>query len=170
LNRKALTMQQPPSEGQSGTVEELRSDAKHIGSSAANFLHSEADARKGVVADQARSTSSAIQRVASELEEGAPTWLKSIFQQGGDQIQRLADTLEQKDTKQIADEVQSFARERPGMFLGACAVAGFAAARIFKAGADGPSANGSSLSAKAPSFPEEGAPTQLQSSAQGDLV
>ena len=166
-------MQQPPPEGRSDTVDELRSDAKHIGSSAANFLHSEADSRKGAVAEQARTASSAMQRAAGELDEGAPAWLKSTFQQGADQIQRLADTLEQKDTRQIVEEVQTFARDRPAMFLAACAAAGFVAARIFKAGADGSSAERSrqSLSHEpSSSFPQESTPNTVQASVQGENV
>ena len=160
-------MQQPVTDGITGTVDELRSDAKHIGSSAANFLHSEADARKGAVAEQARTASSAMQRAASEIEDGAPAWLKSTFQQGAEQIQRLADALEQKDTRQIVQEVQSFARERPGMFLGACAAAGFAAARIFKAGAEGSSIASRQSPSNAPTFPEESTPDPLGSTAVG---
>ena len=120
----------------SGTGSELKQDAKQIGSKAADRVHSELDARKGTAATQAKSVSSAIQRAAGELDEGAPAWLKSTFQQAADQIQRFAEALEQKDSRQLVGEVQSFARERPGAFLAACAAAGFAAARIFKAGGE----------------------------------
>lgn len=131
-------MQQPPSqtssEGLSEVAGELRSDAQQLGSTAANRIHSEVDSRKSDAAEQAKSVSTAIQRAAGELDDGAPAWLKSAFKQGADQIQRFAETLEQKDSRQILNEVQSFARERPGTFLAACAAAGFAASRILKAG------------------------------------
>jgi hypothetical protein len=127
---------QSPSQGTGGAGGELRSDAQQVKNSAANRVHSELDARKGSAANQAKSVSSAIQRAAGELDDGAPTWLKSTFQQGAEQIQRFADALEQKDSRQLVGEVQTFARERPGTFLAACAAAGFAAARIFKAGAN----------------------------------
>jgi hypothetical protein len=129
-------MQQPSTEGTGGAAGELRSDAQLLTSKAANRIHSEVDARKGSAAEQAKSVSNAIQTAAGQLDQSAPTWLKSAFQQGADQIQRLADTIEQKDSRQILDEVQRFARERPALFLGACAAAGFAAARIFKAGGE----------------------------------
>ena len=125
-------MQQPPT-GTGGAADELRSDAQQLTSKAADRIHSEVDARKGNAAEQARSVSSAIQTASGQLDESAPTWLKSAFQQGADQIQRFAETIEQKDSRQILNEVQNFARERPALFLGACAAAGFAAARIFKA-------------------------------------
>lgn len=132
-------MQQPTQQQNSGSGaagSELRSDARQLGSKAADRLHSEVDSRKGEAANQAKSVSNAIQSAAGQLDEGAPSWLKSTFQQGADQIQRFADTIEQKDSREILSDVQGFARERPALFLGACAAAGFAAARIFKAGAE----------------------------------
>ena len=100
---------QPPSENTGGTRNELRSDAKQLGTSATNRLH-------------------------SELDNQAPAWLKSSLEQGARQIQRFAETIEQKDSRQLTDDVRDFARNSPGTFLAGCAAAGFAAARIFKAG------------------------------------
>ena len=128
-------MQQPSTPG-GGATGELRSDAKELGSKAANRLFSEADNRKGAAVSQAQSVSSAIGKTADNLDDNAPDWLKSAFRQGADKIQQFADTIEQKDSREILDEVQSFARERPALFLGACAAAGFAAARVFKAGGE----------------------------------
>ena len=128
-------MQEPSAQGGQSNSD-LRSDAKHLGDSAVNRIHKEVDARKGNAAEQAKSVSTAVQTAAGQLDESAPTWLKSAFQQGADQIQRFAETIEQKDSRQILNEVQNFARERPALFLGACAASGFAAARIFKAGGE----------------------------------
>lgn len=128
-------MQQPSNPG-GGATGELRTDAKELGSKAANRLHSEVDNRKGEAVSQAQSVSSAIGKTADNLDDSAPDWLKTAFRQGADKIQQFADTIEQKDSRQILNEVQSFARERPALFLGACAAAGFAAARIFKAGGE----------------------------------
>jgi ElaB/YqjD/DUF883 family membrane-anchored ribosome-binding protein len=127
-------MQQPSEGGATGS--ELASDAKQLGNSAANRIHSEVDSRKSDAADQVRSVSTAIQNAAGGLDANAPSWLKSAFQQGAQQVQRFADALDHKDSRQLINEVQDFARERPAMFLGACAAAGFAAARIFKAGGE----------------------------------
>lgn len=117
-----------------GATSELRSDAKQLGSTAADRLHSEVDARKDTAVSQAQSVSSAMQRTAGDLGDDAPAWLKSTIQQGADQMQRFASAIEQKDSRELLNDVQSFARERPGTFLAACAAAGFAAARILKAG------------------------------------
>lgn len=127
-------MQQPSEGGASGS--ELASDAKQLSNSVANRIHSEVDSRKSDATDQVRSVSTAIQNAAGGLDASAPSWLKSAFHQGAQQVQRFADALDRKDSRQLMNEVQDFARERPAMFLGACAAAGFAAARILKAGGE----------------------------------
>lgn len=133
---------QSASSGQTGqstttqTANELKSDAQQLGSKAADRLHSEVDARKSAAVSQAQSVSSAIEQTAGQLDENTPQWLKSALQQGAQQIQRFADSIEQKDSRQLMREAQDFARNNPGTFLAACAAAGFAAARIFKAGAE----------------------------------
>ena len=128
-------MQQPPNhDGGAGT--ELRSDAQQLGSSAANRLHDEVDARKKTAVSQAHSVSSAIDQAAGQLDESSPDWLKSAFRQGAQQIQRFADTIEQKDSRQMMSEAQDYARNHPGTFLAACAAVGFAAARVLKAGGE----------------------------------
>lgn len=126
-------MNSPP-QNEPGLQNELRSDAQELGSSAKNRIHGELDARKGSAANQARSVSSAIERAGSELDEGSPEWLRSAFQQGARQIQRFADTLEQKNSREMVNDVRTFARDNPTTFLAACAAAGFAASRLFKAG------------------------------------
>ena len=119
-----------------GVGKELLSDAKGVGASAVDRLHSEADARKGDAAAQVKSLSSAIGQAADGIGDDAPTWLKSAFEQGARQVQKFADTLENKDSRQLANDVSDFARNSPGTFLAACAAAGFAAARILKAGGE----------------------------------
>ncbi|MDQ3246339.1 MAG: hypothetical protein M3Q52_05520 [Pseudomonadota bacterium] len=133
---------QSQSDTTDGATSELRSDAKQLGSTAVNRVHSEIDARKGTAATQAKSVSSAIDRAAGELDDSAPQWLQSAFRQGAEQVQRFADTIEQKDSRQLVDEISNFARNSPGTFLAGCAAAGFAAARIFKAGADSGTSSG----------------------------
>ncbi len=125
---------QPQSDSTGGVGSELLSDAKDFGISAINRLHSEVDSRKGDAVDQVKSVSTAIGQAAGGLDASAPAWLKSAFEQGAQQVQKFADTLEHKDSRQLVNEVNDFAKSSPGTFLAACAAAGFAAARIFKSG------------------------------------
>jgi hypothetical protein len=129
-----------------GLREELRSDAGTITQSAKERLGSEIDARKGIATNQAKSLSSALDKAAGELND-SPEWLRSILQQGAQTLQRFADTVEQKDGRELTRDVQRLARENPGMFFGACALAGFAAARVLKAGAGTSGSTGSTSGA-----------------------
>ena len=125
---------EPQSGNEPGVGGELLTDAKDLGSTAVNRLHSEVDNRKGDAATQVKSVSSAIDNVAQGLDSDAPAWLKSAFTQGAQQVQKFADALEQKDSKQLVGDVSNFARQSPTTFLLACAAAGFAASRVFQAG------------------------------------
>jgi hypothetical protein len=116
---------------------ELRSDAATVTDSAKQRLHSEIDARKGGAAGQARTLASALSSASDELGQDSPSWLRSVFDTVSQTVGRLADTVEQKDSRELTQEVQQIAREHPGSFLAACAFAGFAAARVMQAGARG---------------------------------
>ncbi len=125
---------QPQSETAQGVGNELLSDAKSVGNSVANRLYSEADARKGDAVSQVGAVSSAIDKTVDNLDDSAPTWLKSALEQGAQQIHKLSASLEQKDSRELIADVGNFARQSPGTFLAICGALGFAAARVFKAG------------------------------------
>ena len=81
-----------------------------------------------------KSVSSAVESAADNLDPSTPAWLKSALQQGATQIQTLASSLEQKDSRELIGLVSNFARRSPLTFFAACAAAGFGAARILRAG------------------------------------
>jgi hypothetical protein len=131
-------IRQAQSDSPSGLGSELKQDAQKLGSVAGDRLTQEADSRKGVIASQARSVSGALEKAADELGgQDTPDWLRSSLQQGAQTLQRLADSVERKDPRQLLNDMNDLGRQHPGAFLGACAVAGFAMARVFKAGAAG---------------------------------
>lgn len=147
-------MQQPPNQD-GGAAGALGSDAKQLASTAADRLHGEVDSRKGAAVSQAQSVSSAIAQAAEGLDEGSPDWLKSAFRHGAQQVQRFADSIEQKDSRQLMSEAQDFARNNPVTFIAACAAVGFAAARVLKAGSarqDGPQSGQGRQFGENPSF------------------
>ncbi|MET1753981.1 hypothetical protein ABVV53_00660 [Novosphingobium sp. RD2P27] len=117
-----------------GLRDELKEDTGRVTGAAADRLQSEADKRKGEVAGQAHAVSSALDSAARELGQDSPSWIKSALEQGARSVEQLAQTVEGKDSRQLAGDVQQFARQRPGSFLAGCALLGFAASRVFKAG------------------------------------
>jgi hypothetical protein len=118
---------------QPGVAGELKQDAQKLTAAAGERLSGEAEARKGEVASQARSVSTALENAAGELQgSDTPDWLRSALQQGAQTLQRLADSVERKNARELLDDIQQVGREHPGAFLGACALAGFAAARVLR--------------------------------------
>ena len=113
--------------------DELRDVAETVTGKAGERVHSEIDSRKASAATQVRNVSSALEDASTKLSDG-PAWIRSAAQHGTDALKQFADTIEHKDSRQLAADFQSFGRNRPGLFLAGCAVAGFAASRILKAG------------------------------------
>ncbi|MBN2622018.1 MAG: hypothetical protein JXA83_01560 [Acidimicrobiales bacterium] len=50
----------------------------------------------------------------------------------GQRVRGMADRIDQRGVEGILDDVQSFARRRPGLFLASAAAVGFAAGRLFR--------------------------------------
>ncbi|MCA1661614.1 MAG: hypothetical protein LC648_05435 [Novosphingobium sp.] len=123
------------SDSAGGLREELRGDAQTLADSATERLQGEIDARKGGAATQVQSLSSALGDTAKGLSGDSPQWLRSALEQGAQTLDRLATTVRQKDARALSRDVQQIARDNPGTFLAGCALTGFAAARVFKAGA-----------------------------------
>ena len=55
-----------------------------------------------------------------------------LVEQANDGLRRMSDTMRGKDLDQIVRDAEAFARQRPAMFLGAAAIAGFFAVRFLK--------------------------------------
>ena len=125
-------------QGGSGVTQELTQDAKGIGKAAQEKLSVKATEGKEQATQAARSTSSALNKAVEQLrqEDGVPDWLTSGIEKAAREIERFAGNLEGKDMQAIGREVTGFARRSPVAFLAAAAVAGFAAARILRAGSD----------------------------------
>jgi hypothetical protein len=136
---------QPQSETMSGVGSEVLSDAKNVGSSAVNRLHSEVDSRKGDAVTQAAVGFDRHRASRRRARSQCPAVAQVRFPAGCPADPEVRFDAEQKDSRQLVNDVSDFARNSPGTFLGACAAAGFAAARIFKAGSseDSPSQLGS---------------------------
>lgn len=135
---------------------ELLSDAKGVGSTAINRLHSEIDSRKSDAVSQVQTVSSTIEQAAVNLDSNAPAWIKSALEQGAEHVRSFADTLDHNDSRQIVNQISQFAKNSPGTFLGACAAVGFASARILKAGSNNNSPT--QLGEVSPVMPEQAAP------------
>ena len=60
------------------------------------------------------------------------------IRQASEQMQGVADTVRQRDVRELVGEVQDFARRQPTLFFGGAVVLGFAALRFLKSTAPKP--------------------------------
>jgi hypothetical protein len=121
-----------------GVGEELKRDAGHLADSFRVRASEEAEAGKRQAASALGSASSAMNKAADELQRNsdAPDWLASAVKQAASKIDTMAGQLQGRDISEIGRSLADFARQNPGTFLAASAAAGFAAARVVRAGAD----------------------------------
>ncbi|MEU4888797.1 MULTISPECIES: hypothetical protein [Streptomyces] len=91
---------------------------------------SEADSQVRRTADTVRQWADDLAGMAGNAREGSPA--RTMAEKASDGGHRAADFLEKRGAGGITEEIQSFARRKPGVFLGAAAAAGLAAGRIAK--------------------------------------
>jgi hypothetical protein len=71
-----------------------------------------------------------IRGLADGTSEGAPGPARDLLQQGAGMVENFASMLQNREPAQLLDDVRSFARRKPGMFLFGAAVAGVLAGRL----------------------------------------
>lgn len=97
--------------------------------------------------EQAQRAAGALRGVAGQLSSMADSthekgMLVDVARQGADRVERLADQLEQDGVQGVIEDIERFARRRPGMFIAAGVGVGFVLGRIIKAGAEVMQENG----------------------------
>jgi hypothetical protein len=94
-------------------------------------LVSSADSQKAGIADRLDQVADSLNR-SSEQFAGKQDWIAGAIARGGSELGTLASSLRDANVADLLRQVQGFARRRPGMFIGASLVAGFALARFGK--------------------------------------
>lgn len=117
---------------------EIKHDAERLKDTVGTRAKQEAESRKGQAAHIAGSTSSALNSAADDLRENpeVPDWIASALQTAASKIEDFSSRIEGRSIEQLGEDVAQFARRNPGTFLIASAAAGFAAARVLRAGAE----------------------------------
>jgi len=102
---------------------------------------------KREVRDQSRSQADQmvqnIRRVSNQAEALAAGRVDEAgnvadyVRRAGDQVRQIADRFDQRGVDGLVNDVQDFARRRPGTFLLGCAAAGFVTGRLIRGGAAG---------------------------------
>jgi uncharacterized protein YjbJ (UPF0337 family) len=87
--------------------------------------------QKSLGADYVGAIAGAMNRAAGEFDAELPQAAHYI-RQASEQVTGFADTIRQRDMRELAGEVQTFARNQPTLFFGGAVILGFAALRFFK--------------------------------------
>jgi hypothetical protein len=121
-----------------GVTRTAKENASQLGDAAVNLANSATDKvgeavtqRKSLGADYIGSIAQATSRAANEFDSDLPQAAHYI-RQASEQMQGVADTVREKDVRELVGEVQDFARRQPTLFFGGAVVLGFAALRFLK--------------------------------------
>jgi hypothetical protein len=90
------------------------------------------DQRREQAADAVDRVAKSIRKVSVEIGAQQPA-IGNVADTAADQAERLAGYLRHTDARQMLDNVQSYARRQPLLFVGGAFLAGLAASRLMKA-------------------------------------
>jgi methyl-accepting chemotaxis protein len=117
---------------------QLSDAARDIASNAKDKVEEVVTQRKSIGADYIGSLAQATGQAAHAFDNDMPQAARYI-RQASEQIQSVADTVRERDVRELVGEVQEFARKQPTLFFGGAVVLGFAALRFLKSTAPQPS-------------------------------
>lgn len=125
--------------------------AKGMAKDATDQVAASVSGQKSVGADYIASFAQATGRAADQFEKDIPQ-AANFIRQASEQIQGFADTVRDRDARDLLGDVQDFARRQPTLFFGGAVVLGFAALRFLKSAA--PSSTTNNLNQAVPSHRE----------------
>jgi hypothetical protein len=96
---------------------------------------SRVDEQKNRAADGLGGIANVIRNAGNELRNDNEA-LASYIDTASDQLRRFADHIRQKGVADMMDDVQSFARRRPALFIGGAFLIGIGLARFLKSSAE----------------------------------
>ena len=104
-------------------------DIKHKVAEQADSVVSDS---RNQVASQVGGVAAAFKRTGEQLREEDHQNLAGYTEQLGEQVQGVADYLEQRDLRSIKRDIERFARRQPAAFIGLSLAAGLIGARFLK--------------------------------------
>ena len=131
--------------GEGGNVvEQLRSQAFALRDQAGDRVRTFADTGKTRATDALEELSRVFADTADSIDERLGGEYGEYARRASDSVSGFADTLRGKEVDEIYENVVSAVRKSPGVAIGIAAVAGFALARVVKAGFEPAGATGKS--------------------------
>jgi uncharacterized protein YjbJ (UPF0337 family) len=146
----------------SHVTETAKDQARQVKDEVATQARGLVDQAKSELRDQGRSqadqAAQAIRRVSDQAEALAAGRVDEAgnvaeyVRRAGDQVRKVADRVDERGVDGMVDDVQNFARQRPGVFLLGCAAAGFVTGRLLRGGAASSGESNGGTTATDPSY------------------
>ncbi len=137
--------------GQTGSGGQVTEQARQQGQQltqqarqqASNLANRGGEQVKGQLANQKHDASqrmvpiqSALRETAQQLRRQGQVPVAEYTDGAAERVERFSGYLRETDVEEIVDEVRSFARRRPGLFLGGAVTLGFLATRFLKSSSE----------------------------------
>jgi len=113
---------------------EVRAQAGNVVSNARDQLEDQADAQTRKIGEGIQTARRQLEAMTENAEPGVVT---SVAQQLAGSLGSIGDTIDEGGLRALADDVRSFARRQPGLFLLGAGAAGFFAARLLRHSGNG---------------------------------
>jgi hypothetical protein len=110
---------------------ELGDAARDFADSAKGKVNEAVSQRKSLGAEYLGSIAQATGKAADAFDDDLPA-AAGYIRQAAEQIQGAANTVRERDVREIVGDVQDFARKQPTLFFGGALILGFAALRFLK--------------------------------------
>jgi len=142
----------PPSMGGEGSearsqARELKQDASEAYEESKHRAEEFAQEQKQRVCENLNSASSAIHQAAQKLREDHHDQMARYGDIAADEISRIAQRLESRDSKGLLSELEDFGKRRPGAFLAVAMLGGVALGRVLRNAGAGESQQSQSIAA-----------------------
>ena len=110
--------------------QEAKQAVSQVADQAGEKIKNELDTKKGFAVDKATEMASKLRDTKDALKDVGP--LPDLADQAADQIERLAEYVQNRNLGDLVREVERFARREPAIFLGVSFAAGLLGGRFLK--------------------------------------
>lgn len=111
---------------------DIKQEATDIKEQAKVKAREAARSGQSVAADQLHQFAEGVRKSADSWDDSQYGWVRQGLSSTAESLDRFSSSLRERDIADLAGEMELAVRRHPALFIGACAVAGFALVRFLK--------------------------------------
>ena len=115
-----------------GIASDLERHADDIKGQAKAKAHQAARSGQTAAADELHHLAEGMRRSVESWDESQDAWIRQGLSTAADSLERFSSNLRDRDVADLAGDMEMAVRRHPVIFVGACAMAGFALVRFLK--------------------------------------